>query len=467
MITKEEGIYKLVYEYYETRIRFGHYSCGEKLPSIAKMCEAFSMAPLTIRSALRLLEKKGYIRIDARKTARVIYQPAKPGYRRYAAEYFVPRKEGILDLDSSGKLIFEPIWKMGMKRMSPEIWEEFVKDLGNPTADSLSLPVQFYILVYKSLGNALIPNFYWEVIRYICFPYLVKPERRGTEPLELSGTSREEIVEQLGRQFEAAYERAMRELLEFIEQTREEYGLEEAEPVPFQWNVYRQRPQLCYSLVSDIIRNIRAGVYPQGSYLPSLPKMAEQYSVSVSTVRRTLKVLQSLGVTHSYHGKGTQICKDIGPIDFKCTEIREGLRLHLESIQILAYTIRQVLCDTLESTSEADRTAFVRQLTDLREQGKSYLCFENCLGFIETHCRHLIVRECYRKLRELLAWGYPFTQYRLRNKSLNAEYAQLLGEAAGYLQTKDWRAFSDAWGIVMEQEVQKVQEIFGMLQIVD
>ena len=68
-----ELIYNLVYDYYETRIAMGVYRCGDILPSIPKIAEGFQMAPLTVRSALTRLEKKGYIRIISRKPAEVIY----------------------------------------------------------------------------------------------------------------------------------------------------------------------------------------------------------------------------------------------------------------------------------------------------------------------------------------------------------------------------------------------------------
>lgn len=41
-----------------------------------------------------------------------------------------------------------------------------------------------------------------------------------------------------------------------------------------------------------------------------------------------------------------------------------------------------------------------------------------------------MVRECYGALQEFLAWGYPFTVHRLRNHSLQSEYAQTIGQAA-------------------------------------
>ena len=99
----DNGLYKLIYEYFETRLLYGYYACGDSLPSIARIGDMFHMVPGTVRSALALLEKKGYIRIDARKTARVIYEAPRVSFRKNAALYFVPRRNGITVLQAAGR----------------------------------------------------------------------------------------------------------------------------------------------------------------------------------------------------------------------------------------------------------------------------------------------------------------------------------------------------------------------------
>ena len=70
----------------------------------------------------------------------------------------------------------------------------------------------------------------------------------------------------------------------FMDQACEDYALENAEPIPFRWNVYRQRPQLRYSFASQLIREIVDGS-PVGSYLLSLPQMVKRSHLPLMTVR--------------------------------------------------------------------------------------------------------------------------------------------------------------------------------------
>lgn len=70
-----------------------------------------------------------------------------------------------------------------------------------------------------------------------------------------------------------------------------------------------------YTLASLLIREILYGTYPKGSYLPSLPQMERRYGVTLATLRRTLALLEELGLTRSYQGKGTQVRMEAAPGD--------------------------------------------------------------------------------------------------------------------------------------------------------
>ena len=147
----------------------------------------------------------------------------------------------------------------------------------------------------------------------------------------------------LKSEFDDYFDSIQNEVLDFIAHAGEAYHLENVRQIPFSWTIYRRRPQVRYTLASVIIREILWERYPVGSYLPSLPKMAEQYQVSLSTVRRTLDVLHSLGVTRTYMGIGTKVCLEpVGMEVMKISEIRENMRLHGEGMQILAMTVRSV-----------------------------------------------------------------------------------------------------------------------------
>lgn len=448
----DNGLYKLIYEYFETRLLYGYYACGESLPSIARISAMFRMAPGTVRSALALLEKKGYIRIDARKTARVIYEVPETGVRENAALYFVPRRDGILDLEESGKLLLQPLWEEGLRRMDDKTWEALRRQLEEPSRGIVSMPASFYFTTLSNLNNRLILSLYWETIRYIRFPYLDNREEKETAGCRLGGMTREEAITALEDQFKASYGGAVSGLFSFIEDAEKEFSLKQVKQIPFSWDVYRNRPQRRYSLASRIIREIIHGSYPPGSYLPSLPRMADRYGVGLNTIRRALGILEDLGMTRSYHGKGTMVCPEPEIIEAAGREIREGIELYQESLQLLALTIRQVLLYTLFSAGEEVQKRLGESFSGYLQEGRGYLCFEICLSFIVEKCPLAIVRECYHRIRELLSWGYPFSLLRFKGKSLHSVYEECTKQAAEYLENGRPEEFADSWRRIVEAE---------------
>lgn len=453
----ESGINKLVFEYYEARIVYGYYEYGDKLPSIPKICAVFHMAPATVRAGLAALEKEGYIRIDARKASMVIYKADRAKRKRLAAEYFVPRKEEIKDLLDSSEMLISPIWDLAIRSLKKDDWVRFKEELGHTPEVLGMMPVRFFLFILYNLGNSLILNLYWELIRFLRFPYLGISGQAEPEFHESDLNSMQELRDQ----YEAEFRDGVDRLFEFIERAGKEFSMAATEQIPFEWNIYRQRPQLCYTLVCHVIRDIGKGIYPVGSFLPSLPQMSKHYAVSVSTVRRSLSILNSAGITQSFQGKGTQIQTNIQKINFERPEIRDGLRLYRESLQLLHTTLRHVLLYTFENVSEADKEIFKHRFLQLPEEKNSYLCFDVSLSFIEEHCPLSTIRECYKKLRELTAWGYPFTLYRLSGKSMHTEYSQIIERAAGFLNGGDLSAFSGCLEDLLRREENNVSTAFS------
>lgn len=445
----DSRIFKLVYEYYEARILYGFYRYGDHLPSIAKIGAIFHLAPATVRMALTQLEKNGYIQVDARKAAWVVYNADPATFRENAAKYFVPRKEGIVDIMRSGKLLFEPMWEAGLNCFEESEWDELRKEIIQPIEGQVSMIVEFYLVTLSALDNKLVLNLYWEMIRYICFPYLCGEKRIS---LELKDSSKNEVISALKEALGNSCDTAVNGLLSFIDESRVRYHLEDTGQIPFRWDIYRQRPQYRYTLVSHIISEITSGKYPKGTYLPSLPKMAALYGVGQNTIRRTLSILESLGITKSYQGKGTLVSLNPSDIDFSRKEIEEGMRLYRESLQLLALTIRGVSLLTLKSVEKEELVLLTDEFTRLHHEGKSYLCFEICLAFIEEKCPLAMVRECYGKLRGLLAWRYPFTILRYGNLSLKNQYYQIIGEAEAHLREGRLEEFADDFKLLIELE---------------
>ncbi len=157
-------------------------------------------------------KKRGYIKVAARKAAEVVYKSPPRAVSEECRRVFRTRKEGIIDLFQSGKLLFEPLWKTGIRQWNAEDWEDVRRTLKGTSADFVALPVKFYILVLGTLKNELVLNLYWEMIRYIRFPYLGGPDgRRGQTAFCRWNGYQNETVSELEQKFEADYNAAVKE----------------------------------------------------------------------------------------------------------------------------------------------------------------------------------------------------------------------------------------------------------------
>ena len=444
---KDEGLTELIYEYYESRILFGYYRYGEQLVSLSQICSTFRVGRNTVLAALKKLEEKGYIVTEERKVARITYQGTDEIFLENTAKYFVPRKEGILDFSLAGKLLLLPMWEAGLHNPEPDTIRP---DTGRP--DIMSTPISLYFDVLRTFHNDLLMNLYWQCLRYLSFLY---PKRKSdkvdstAEELSPHGT-----VDELNRNFDYLYTNVQKQVLDFIDSASKKYHMEQVGQIPFKWTVYRQRPQVRYTLASIIIREVLWERCPVGSYLPSLPRMAEQYQVSLSTVRRTLAVLQSLGVTRTYMGIGTKVCLE--PVDFKVLntpEIKENLRLHGEGLQLLALTVRGVTLYTLESVTEQKRRELWAEITKLQGKTSSILCMDVLLSFISSECPSGIIRECYGKLRELEVWGYILSAVLMENGQLDFRFEDTMIQMKMDLQAGHLTAFADQWKTLIESRM--------------
>lgn len=424
----------LVFDYYEKQILFGYCQYGERLPSITHICDLFHLSRNTVRKAYERLKEKGYAQSEERKGFTVLYRGSSEDFERNKANYYVPREDGIQDFLCAAKLLFAPLGKLEDQDRGTAKREALYQKRFEKLVDSTSSAVMFCIENISPIQNGLLTNLYLECLRYVNFLYSDQPEGGW-------------------------YIDTKKEVSEFISSMKEKYHLEQAEQIPFKWNIYRQRPQVRYTLATVILREILCGRYPPDSFLPSLQKMAEEYHVSLTTVRRTVATLNSFGVTKSYHGSGTKISIDPTLVDFTSSDIQESLQMSKESMQLLKLTIHNVLLYTLENASKETLEKLERNFSAILDNNKGILCMNVIVDFICQECPSAMVRECYTRLWEYVIWGYIFVLPLLKSDEFNTRYTKVISQMVSHLQDDDLPAFADDWRTVMELAVRGIFDL--------
>ena len=447
---KNNELNELIYEYYKSRILFGIYRYGEQLKSVPQICSSFRLARNTVQIALNRLEEEGYIKTEKRKAARVIYQGSEELFRENVVRYFALRREGILDIQLSSNLLFSSIWEKGMQNLRLGMQNR------NGEADTAGKaayePIRLYIDVLNTFHNDLMLGLFWQSMRYISYFYPPRDDRKANYAVE--DLLSVEKAKRLKQETDAYYLNIYLGIVDFIETNHETYHLEHEAQIPFTWTIYRKRPQMRYTLASTVIREILWEVYPVGSYLPSLPKMAERYQVSLITVRRTLEVLNSLGITKTYMGVGTKVCLESIDMDIMGrSEIRENLRLHGEAMQILALTVHDVTLHTLEAAKKERKEELLQTIRMLRDKNNSILCIDILMDFISSECSLATIREIYGKLRELIAWGYIFSAVIAGTGQTEVHLHEFICQLENALQADNSGVFADLWQSFIEERV--------------
>ncbi|MFQ7552797.1 MAG: GntR family transcriptional regulator [Blautia marasmi] len=180
--------------------------------------------------------------------------------------------------------------------------------------------------------------------------------------------------------------------------------------IPFEWRIYRERPQVCYSLASHIMHHIYMGRYRDTDFLPSYERMAEEYRVSVSTVRRTIKVLNQLGAARTINGKGTRIFRIGEPCDatdFEVPAIRRNLAYFIQSFELLVFSCETVMREFLTAVSQEERNELIKELEENLDTGRCELSLWYCLLLIARYSPLQGIREIYGRIYSLFLWGYP------------------------------------------------------------
>lgn len=93
---------------------------------------------------------------------------------------------------------------------------------------------------------------------------------------------------------------------------------------PFELRAIDRR-KLYVSIVDQLVEGIRSGVFPPGRALPPERALAEQLTVSRSSLREAIRVLEHAGVLDVRTGSGTYVTKD-------GTSSAAALRAHAASI---------------------------------------------------------------------------------------------------------------------------------------
>ena len=403
----------LIYEYFLLRIQFQYYENGDILPSIDILCQEFNVAPLTVAAALRRLRKEGYISMRNGQLTKVIYQQDNQNRNALPISYYSRRRDAFQDLYFSSELLLIPMEIEGMRRMTDEDLADIIEFADRADADDL---LHFFSCALQKTENPLVLNLFWEITLFQGFPFT---KRSSIQICYSSDMVREQLHRLVrlvkNKEWDVLEDTLIsyqRNNVNIVTDTISRFvqSVPEEEKISFSWRLYRERPQICYDLASLLLHEIYMGEYRHQQYLPSYEKMAEKYHVSVSTMRRTIHVVNQIGAVQTINGKGTRtfsLGEQCAAPNFESPAVRRNLAFYLQSFEMLVYSCEGVTKHLLSSSSPEENNELIHDLEHNLETNLCEISIWHYLIHVGRYSRLDGVKEIYRRIYSLFLWGYP------------------------------------------------------------
>ncbi len=446
------GRYRLIYENYRSQIEFGYYRQGDTLPTIEQLCTVFSAAPQTVRKALLQLQEEGFIRLSPGRKTAVVYGARCEECQARRQDYYLARRDAMQDLTPVILTLLIPLMSEGCRRLQPQALLRIRRAAAEPEEGAFYIAFISGLEMILTLKNRLALDLYYELVSFYRFPHFLY-RRIPSEPLSrrfdaLSAQAVEACVRcDRGALFGVFMDvqRLFRDILQaFVRQAEEERP--QQEQVPFHWQVYRDRPQQCYSIAARLIEDVYiSGAYAPGAFLPSYSALSKSLPVSLSTVRRAVALLERLGVAAAIQGVGTQV--RAAPPDPGAAPPAPPERLvsmFQQALQLIRLTLEPTLARFFPALDGQRASACLEALYACQTQGAGFRPLYHCLDHLLGGEAGRPAGEIWNKLYEVLLLGLPLLEAPAVLEPLAGRLAARTGGLIRGLEARDAALFRDS-----------------------
>lgn len=426
----QETKFEFVYNEIKQCILDGQIPHGNALPSSRMYCEQFHVSRYTINRVFKALRAEGLVDIQPRLAPIVVSKKDTCSSSNIVLE-ILKQKESILQVYQTFALILPslivfalqgcdveimPHYKQAMKalrlRQAPGVWRSFSKlgyDILRIGGNSL------YSELYSTFGLYNKLAFFTEECTYFSKHF-------SQEAVSVANVIPDVLKDDDPNIKYNLLSNMYQKLTEFIENTLN--YLSEATPkcysqtgLRFSWNPMRGQ-DYCYSkIVDDLNLKIGLGEYSVGMFLPYEKQLANQYEVSISTVRKALSELEQRGFTKTLNGKGTIV---IEPDDTKLHQlalnsgyVEKALR-YLHALQLMVLIIRPAALAAAPQFTKEELDELADRFTS---SDSIYLS-----DILKAIMRNTTLEPLYVILSEtnhLLEWGHCFAYYPSKKHTLS------------------------------------------------
>ena len=452
---------RTIYQSLRKQLQLGFYD-GVRFPSVQEISRQYGISTCPAQRALKMLENDGLIKLCRGKPTLVMGRP----YENYLqSEVYLRRSRSLADLTQSLRLISPAISLQAIygaagaaSRAIGSAAGASSQTIGSATGaasqtigsatDAASLTIdsaagassqpanscipargttqqkpvrrlyELFRQTLQCLGSTMISSLYYDMGAYIESAYLdILHEQYGVKKgnailddaadflQQLIYQAREIPPEALERQLQSLNDSFYEKLMPYLKQT---VSAENNAEEPFIWEPHKGRTRHCDIIAMDMLCKINQGIYPEGALLPNCETLADTYHVSVITIRRTISLMNKLGLTRSVNGIGTRVIwlpnSEIPQI-FKDLMLNDNLKAFLEALQLLAITCEGVVNCSFPLFSEESFDRLSRAMDEAAEKKSMVAVISSVMQAVIHDCPLLAIREIYSKITLQLLKG--------------------------------------------------------------
>ena len=408
---KEIPLYLFICRKIEDDIYNGKLKLGDTLPSEPKISKQMGASRNSVRKALRLLQDNNLIFCSHGKNAQVIFDSRLPEHRAAYEKRFENRRHGISDTYRILSILLPSIITYGASKCSREDYMTLYEmtdrlDSSNPI-EMFAFHCRFIRNILRRTENPFIIELFEQICDFVRIDSIHSSITGHTLYEDLSAEAikgrYKELLDYATKQNFKHFHHSLLQGLNEISQRFDAAYMVNAPEAPseaesFNWFIDNAPTPLYLRIASDIMWESEKSGNVAGDFLPSESELRSVYGVSPVTVRKALSILNSLGLTRTFNGKGTQIVFERS----HSPEVLGQLDEYLSSLQILRYSCKAIAFDAFKSMSETDKKHILELLESKRySRGITTALTDILISSIESPA----MQNIYEHLKIKLAYG--------------------------------------------------------------
>ena len=467
---KRTTAYQYVYRDLICQIYMGTYDKGDYLPSLKELSEIYQVGRNTVRTALQLLEERGYVKSNPRKLTEVTFDMDNKEYQEYYLSELAGRKESIGQAYDFMTLVLPELFAFVLRRLPRNIRMEIANMAGSfvgnlnmkSQQEMISSAFQLYRMIIVLSHNCLMED----LIHSLCSAIIVPVSSTHWDAVKMKAVAPvfKEVFRKFQRQIERGDYKGLAQQIELLCRTEKSKAnryigrvCKNTPSVVLNSYSWEQNRRLEYiQLATEIMGKIKDGEYSSGEILPSYAELAAEAEVSEKTSRGAIEVLKRLQIVSTINGLGSRVnCQEQSClVNFlEDLELRPCVYSFIEAVQI-AIVLSTVLIKYVDiHITENQGLYFTTQ-----EIQEGSVKLQRLWDILVAYAGIPAVEAVYERLKEEMAWGCLYDCI-IRQEQIPLELIRTAGEKRRKecLAQRMYNA-----GVCYFEEVKRASEQYGV-----